>query len=114
MLEAMPCVSARMFFGQAKKNGTGLSQKEQKQMIQDFKDGQWYHVRVRVMKNRIQAWPDKEQIVDADITGSKISVRIEVELSRPFGIATWQTTGAIKNIRIRKLKPEELVPKPAD
>jgi len=82
--------------------------------FQEFKNGQWYRVRLRVMKKRIQAWLDKEQIVDADITGSKISVRIEVELSRPFGIATWQTTGAIKNIRIRKLKPDELVPKPAD
>lgn len=40
-LNSMPGVSAKMFFGQAKKKGTGLSQKEQKQMIQDFSNGEF-------------------------------------------------------------------------
>jgi len=34
-------VSARLFVGQAKKNGTGLSQKEQKKVIDDFTDGKF-------------------------------------------------------------------------
>jgi len=29
-----------------------------------------------------------------------LSIRPEVELSRPFGIASWRTTAALKNIRI--------------
>lgn len=32
-------VSSRLFFGQAKKNGEGLSQKQQKQVLADFKNG---------------------------------------------------------------------------
>jgi Fanconi anemia group M protein len=41
MLNSSCDVDARMFFGQAKKNGTGLTQKEQKQMLEDFKSGEF-------------------------------------------------------------------------
>ncbi len=70
-----------------------------------FENGKWYHVRLRVTPNRIQAWLEEEedQLVDVDITGRKIDTRIEVDLSQPLGIATWQTAGAIRNIKLRKL-----------
>jgi hypothetical protein len=76
--------------------------------IREFKNGQWYHVRARVTQKRIQAWLDTDQIVDVNITGKKVDVRIEVELCKPLGIATWQTTGAIRNIRVRSLTPDEV------
>ena len=41
MLNVLPRVKARMFVGQAKKGGTGMSQKEQKQMLEDFKAGEF-------------------------------------------------------------------------
>ena len=72
-----------------------------------FETGKWYHVRLRVVPNRIQAWLDDESLVDVDITGRKIDVRIEVELSKPLGIATYATTGAVRNIRLKKL-PEQV------
>ena len=68
-----------------------------------FEKGKWYKIRLRVAEKEIQAWIGKELIVDQEITGKKISTRIEVELSKPFGFCTWQTTGALRNIRIRKL-----------
>lgn len=71
--------------------------------VHEFKTGTWYHVRVRITSDHIEAWLDKEQIVDADVKGKKISVRGEVEASQPLGIASYQTTAAIKNIRIRKI-----------
>lgn len=71
--------------------------------VHEFKQGHWYHVRLRVTPDHIEAWLDKEQIVDADVKDKKISVRSEVEASQPLGIATYQTTGEIKNIRLRKL-----------
>lgn len=71
--------------------------------VQKFTDGKWYHIRLRVVPNEIMAWIDKDSIVDVETKGKKISVRSEVDPSQPLGIATYQTTGAIKNIRIRKL-----------
>lgn len=71
--------------------------------IEKFENGTWYHVRMRVLPDKLQAWVDDEQIVDISTKGKKISVRAEVDPSQPMGIATYQTTGAIKNIRIRKL-----------
>ncbi|MFH1063485.1 MAG: DEAD/DEAH box helicase [Candidatus Woesearchaeota archaeon] len=40
-LDTIPEANARVFVGQTKKNGTGLSQKEQKQMLEDFKGGEF-------------------------------------------------------------------------
>jgi Domain of Unknown Function (DUF1080) len=73
----------------------------------EFKNGQWYKIRLRVMDGRILAWIDDKEIVDVDTTNRRISIRYEVEPSRPFGFATWQTTGALRNIRIRELSEEE-------
>lgn len=69
-----------------------------------FEKNKWYHVRLRVTPDRIQAWLDDEEIVNIEITGRKIDIRAEVDLSQPLGIATWQTGGAVKNIRIRPLE----------
>jgi len=71
--------------------------------IVPFKNGQWYHVRLRVQPDKIQAWVDDQQIVDADIKDRKISVRFEVEASQPLGLAAYQTEAAFKNIRLKKL-----------
>ncbi|MCH8829278.1 MAG: DUF1080 domain-containing protein, partial [Planctomycetes bacterium] len=68
-----------------------------------FKKGEWYRIRLRVTETKIEAWIDGQKIVDQKTTGKKISVRQEIELSKPFGFATWQTTGALRNIRIRRL-----------
>jgi hypothetical protein len=55
------------------------------------------------MPTKIQAWIDEDKVVDVVTTGRRISIRSEVELSRPLGIATWSTTGALRNLRIRSL-----------
>lgn len=68
-----------------------------------FKKQTWYHVRLRVVPNRITAWLDGEQLVDIDTTGRKIDIRAEMDLCQPLGIATWVTTGAVRNIFLTKL-----------
>jgi hypothetical protein len=78
------------------------SQNETTRWIQ-FASERWYRVRVRVTESRIRAWLDGERIVDADITKRKVSTRIEVEPSKPFGISTWRTTGAARDLRLRTL-----------
>jgi len=69
----------------------------------NFNNNTWYSVRLRVTKNKLEAWLDNEQIVNADTKDRTIDVRIEVEESRPLGLATFQTTAALRNISWRKL-----------
>lgn len=73
-----------------------------------FETDRWYDIRVRVTGGRIQAWIDEDQLVDVSTKGRKVDIRFEVTPSKPLGIATWRTTGAITDVRIRKLTPEEI------
>jgi hypothetical protein len=68
-----------------------------------FENHRWYRIRVRVTPDRIRAWIDDKQVVDAGVQGRKVSVRSEMSDSRPLGIASWQTTAALRNIRIRNV-----------
>jgi hypothetical protein len=76
----------------------------------DFARGRWYSVRLRVAGDRIQAWIDEEKLVDVDTKDKKLSIRIECRGCRPFGIATYNTTGAIRNVRVRTLAAAEKKP----
>ena len=87
-------------------NGFDASENETSS-YHSFKSNRWYKIRLRVMEDRIQAWIDKENVVDVDITDKKIGIRWEVELSVPLGISTFQTTAAFRNIKLTKLTPEE-------
>ena len=73
-----------------------------------FKKNQWYHIRFRIFENRLMAWVDKLNIIDVDTTNRAISLRAEVEPSKPFGLSTYQTSGAFKNIQIRNLTAKEI------
>ncbi len=66
----------------------------------DFQSNRWYKIRIRITEKRIQAWIDDERMVNVETTGKKIGIRWEVEPSRPLGIATWRTTGAIRNVAL--------------
>lgn len=67
-----------------------------------FENGVWYTVRLRVTESHIQAWIDDEMFVNFEWTGHKLDVRMEVDASIPLGISTWQTTGAVRAITVRK------------
>ena len=74
--------------------------------IVSFENGKWYHVCLHVRPNRIQAWlkeEGEEPLVDMDITDRKIDTRAEMDSCQPMGVATWQTSGAVRNIHMRKL-----------
>ena len=50
---------------------------------------------------------DDENIVAVMLKGKKVSVRSEVGPSRPFGIASYQTTAAIRNIQTKVIPIED-------
>jgi len=71
--------------------------------VRKYEKNQWYAVRLRVTDERLTAWVDEEVIVDMDTEGAEFDIRPEVSLSRPLGIAAFQTSAALRNIRYRKL-----------
>ncbi len=69
----------------------------------EFKDGRWYRVRVRVAGDKIEAWIDDEQLVDVEIKGRTISLRGgDIQKSLPLGVATYMTSAAVRDIRLRR------------
>jgi hypothetical protein len=64
----------------------------------NFESGQWYDIDVRVTADSILTWIDGERIVSVGRSGHTFSTRPEVNLSRPFGICSWMTTAALRNI----------------
>ena len=70
---------------------------------QEFEKGKWYKVRVRVTKTKIETWIDDKQVVDVEYTDKRVSIRIEVELSKPLGFSTYRTTGAIRALKLTEM-----------
>jgi len=69
-----------------------------------FEDKKWYDVRLRVTEEKLQVWLDDKMVIDSDVEGRKVSMRFgEIEMSVPFGICTYATTGVIRDIKIKKL-----------
>ena len=93
-----------MVVGLSNVDGADASENDTTQTM-TFKDKQWYKVRIRVTDAAIEAWIDEKQIVNQPRAEHKFDIRIECELCRPLGICTWDTKGAVRNIRVRPLKP---------
>ena len=67
-----------------------------------FETDVWYKIRLVRKVERIETWIDGKKMIDVDTTGKKLSLR-EGSISEcaPFGLATWQTTGVVRNVRWR-------------
>ena len=74
----------------------------------EFKDKTWYRFRIRVSDAKIETWIDDKRIVNQLRKGHKIGIRDECDLCKPLGIATWDTSGAVRNMRGRHLTPAEV------
>ena len=58
--------------------------------------------RLQVTDDRIQAWIDDQPVVNVEIAGRTIGLRHgEIKLSAPFGFASYKTTGASAENRVR-------------
>lgn len=83
-------------------NGMDASDNETTTLRQ-FEKNRWYKIRLKVTKQVIQAWINDELVVDFTINDNTLSIRPEVDLSKPFGITSWRTTAALRNIRLNRL-----------
>ncbi len=84
-------------------SGRDASENDTSQSI-EFESGRWYGVRIRVTPEKIEAWLDDRPIVSQALAGVTVSTRIEVEPSKPLGIASYRTRAALKDIKIRRLE----------
>ena len=74
--------------------------------VMSFKNDQWFKFRIRVTKAKIECWIDDKQVVDCPREGHKFTIYPELEPCRPLGFFSWSTTGAIRNVDMKRLKPE--------
>ncbi|GEP44055.1 3-keto-disaccharide hydrolase [Brevifollis gellanilyticus] len=82
----------------AANNNTGSYQK--------YEDDKWYKIRLRVTPENLSVWLDDKQIVDQDITGRKVSLRPgPIESYAPLAISTYNTSAAIRNVKVKPVKP---------
>ena len=83
-------------------NGQDASENDTSQSM-EFQNGRWYNVRIRVTPAKIEAWLDNRQIISQDLKGARIDIRIEMEFSKPLGVASWRTKSALRDLRLRRL-----------
>jgi hypothetical protein len=88
-------------------DGADASENETSQYV-TFETGRWYRIRVRVSEPKIEAWIEQKKVVDLLTAGRKITTRFgDIELSKPFGLASWSTSAAFRGIRIRSVEGPE-------
>jgi hypothetical protein len=87
-------------------NGLDASENETT-ILQKFEKDVWYRICLIVKPDTIRALIDDIVVVNFAIGKKRLSIRPEVELSRPFGITSWNTTAALRNIRVERVKLEK-------
>jgi hypothetical protein len=85
-------------------DGMNASENETAKFM-NFDKGRWYKIRLQVTPEKIQSWIDDKQVIDLELKDRKISLHPAVEASRPFGLATYETTSLFRAIRLKKLDP---------
>ena len=83
-------------------DGLDASENETSRLM-NFDLNRWYAVTLKVTQQKIEAWIDGSKIIDHELAGHKINIRPEVELSRPFGMASWRTRAGLRKMAMRKI-----------
>ncbi|QDU96881.1 3-keto-disaccharide hydrolase [Lignipirellula cremea] len=74
----------------------------------EFKNDQWYPIRLRVIEGKVQAWLEDEQIIDSTTVDRRLNIWYEQEPMRPLGISAWRSGGAFRKIQLKRLTAKEL------
>jgi len=69
-----------------------------------FELGRWYHIRLRVTAAEVEAWINDEKMIDLPRAHHKFDIWWEQEPVKPFGVTSWHTGAALRNIMLRRLR----------
>ena len=73
-----------------------------------IEDKRWYNIKLRVTEEKIEAWIDKDKVVDLETRDRKISMRPgDIEQYMPLSFTTFQTTAAIKDVTFTPVEKKE-------
>ncbi len=83
-------------------DGVAANENETTNII-EFENKRWYRIHLLVTEGHVDVWIDDEKVIEQKTAGRKFAVWPQQEAARPFGITTWYTTGALRNITLRQL-----------
>jgi len=73
-----------------------------------YQDKTWYRFRIRVTDKVIRCLIDDKEILAVAHRDRRVATRIETRRNQPLGLATWESTGAVRHIEIRPLTAAEI------
>ncbi len=69
-----------------------------------FRPDQWFRCRLRITDTHFKFWVDSEKLIDCEVEGREISMRSgEIEMSKPLGFSTYDTTGLIRKVILTRV-----------
>ena len=92
-------------------DGTDASENETNRFVK-YQNDRWYKFRVRVTSDTVRCAVDDVEIIALNYKDRQVGTRIESRACQPLGFATWETTGAVRNVTIRMLSPAEVTRTP--
>jgi len=72
-------------------------------LYRQYKNDQWYRVRIRVEAKQITCWVDDVIAVELEREGISLGIRAEMDCTLPLGIANFQCDSEIRKIQWREL-----------
>ncbi|MFO0956520.1 MAG: DUF1080 domain-containing protein [Isosphaeraceae bacterium] len=73
-----------------------------------YEDDHWYRFRVRVTGTTIRCEIDGKELVALNYEGRQLTTRMETRRNQPLGFATYNSTGEIRKVEVRKLAEDEV------
>ena len=68
-----------------------------------YSEGEWFTFRIEVRPETLKVWNGEAIIANVPLAGKQIGLRSEIQPCAPFGLATYMTTGEVRNMKISTL-----------
>ena len=87
-------------------DGLDASENDTNQYM-ELDDNRWYSIRVCVEADSITCLLDGEELIVQERAGREISIRPEMFMCKPLGVAAYATTARLRNLQYRLLSEKE-------